>query len=436
MQLLTLGINHHTAPLALRERVVFPPDKMMAALAMLRAQMMPSHSSHLPEVAILSTCNRTELYFSADEANEAMAKSALEWLSQYHQISTNEIAPHIYTLTQADAARHAFRVASGLDSMVLGETQILGQMKEAARTAKQANTLGTYLNQLFQRAFAAAKAVRGRTAIGAHSISMAAASVRLAQRLFTNLSEQKILFIGAGEMINLCATHFCAQHPCHVVVANRSTQRAAQLVARLAEQGLHANTIELTEVHEQLAEFDIVICCTASPVPIIDLDCVTRALRTRRRRPIFMIDLAVPRDIAAEVAQLEDVFLYTMDDLGEIIREGHSLRQAATQQAEAIIQSHIQAFVYWLNQRKIVPLIQHLHQYTGTACQLELTRARKQLAQGMSTDAVLEQFARALTKKFLHTPLHALSHTPHNDEREVLQRVISTLFRHTTHSER
>ncbi len=436
MQLLTLGINHHTAPLALRERVVFPPDKIIAALSMLRAQMIPSHHSHLPEVAILSTCNRTELYISACGANEAIAKSALEWLSQYHQISTNEIAPHIYTLAQADVARHAFRVASGLDSMVLGETQILGQMKEAVHTAKQANTLGTYLNQLFQRAFATAKAVRGKTAIGAHSISMAAASVRLAQRLFTNLSEQKILLIGAGEMINLCATHFCAQRPCHVVVANRSTQRAGQLVARLAEQGLHASTIELSQIDEQLAEFDIVIACTASPVPIIDLDCATRALRTRRRRPIFMVDLAVPRDIAAEVAQLEDVFLYTIDDLGEIIREGHSLRQAAAQQAEAIIQSHIQAFMYWLNQRKIVPLIQHLHQYANTACQLELARARKRLAQGMDNNAVLEQFARALTNKFLHAPLHALSHTPHHDEQEALQRVISTLFRHTTHSER
>jgi glutamyl-tRNA reductase len=283
--------------------------------------------------------------------------------------------------------------------MVLGEPQILGQMKDAARVAQEADALGTHLHQLFQRTFAVAKEVRSHTEIGAHSVSMAAAAVRLAQRLFEDLKNTSVLFVGAGEMIELAATHFVAQHPKRITVANRTAERAQKLAQRFG-----ANALKLSDLPETLAEHDIVVSCTASSLPIIGLGMVERALKARRRRPIFMIDLAVPRDIEPEVARLDDVFLYTVDDLGKLVQAGIENRQAAVAQAEAIIENRVDAFMHWLSARQAVPAIRALHARGDALKRAELDRARKALARGEDPDAVLEALANGLAAKFLHGP--------------------------------
>src|SRR5260221_1320352 len=280
MSLYTLGLNHHTAPLGVRERVVFHVERVGDALVEAK-RLLGS------EAAILSPCNRTELYLSGDEPT-----AAADWLAQYHRIEPAELSPYLYTLPREQAVRHAFRVASGLDSMVLGEPQILGQMKEAARAAESAGTLGTVLHKLFQRSFAVAKEVRSTTRVGANSVSMATAAVKLAARIFPSLKDQKVLFIGAGEMIELCATHFAAQAPRELVVANRTADRGSKLAERFGGKAM-----PLAELPERLHEFDIVVSCTASALPIIGLGAVYRAIKVRKHRPIFMLDLAVPRDI-------------------------------------------------------------------------------------------------------------------------------------------
>ena len=319
--------------------------------------------------------------------------------------------------------------------MVLGETQILGQMKDAVRTATEAGALGTYLNQLFQRTFAVAKEVRGTTEIGAHSVSMAAAAVRLAQRIFESIADQRVLFIGAGEMIELCATHFAAQTPREVVIANRTLERGEKLAESLSNQGLNARAVRLAELPTKLAEFDIVVSCTASTLPIIGLGAVERAIKQRRHRPMFMVDLAVPRDIEPEVARLSDVFLYTVDDLGAIVREGNALRQAAVAQAEAIIETRVLNFMHWLDARSVVPIIRDLHAQAETLRQGELERAQRMLARGDDPALVLEALSQALTKKFLHGPTHALNHAQ-GEGREQLIDLLPALFRQSSHSER
>ncbi|MGF6598632.1 glutamyl-tRNA reductase [Paraburkholderia sp. GAS448] len=442
MQLLSIGINHHTAPVALRERVAFPLEQIRPALQTLRAAWRgrnsvrggaahtapaaepPAFSSDaLSEAAILSTCNRTEIYCASDDP--AAPEHAIAWLSAYHGIPADELAPHVYALPQSEAVRHAMRVASGLDSMALGETQILGQMKEAVRAASEVGAVGTYLNQMFQRTFSVAKEVRGQTDIGAHSVSMAAAAVRLAQRIFDEISSQRVLFIGAGEMIELCATHFAARAPQALVVANRTPERGSNLANRFRGQA-----IPLADVPERLHEFDIVVSCTASTLPIIGLGAVERAVKARKRRPIFMLDLAVPRDIEQEVGQLEDIFLYTVDDLGTIVREGTSMRQAAVAQAEAIIETRVQGFMRWLEQRSVVPLIRHMHTQADRLRRVELERAQKMLARGDDPAAVLEALSHAITNKFIHGPTHALTHAC-GDDRDKLVNLLSGFYSHS-----
>ena len=430
MQLLAIGVNHHTAPLALRERVAFPLEQIKPALQNLQAVWQNRRAGsadvgddlHAAEAAILSTCNRTELYCATDD--RAARDHAIGWLSRYHHLPPDELAPHVYALPQSEAVRHAFRVASGLDSMVLGETQILGQLKDAVRTASEAGALGTYLHQLFQRTFAVAKEVRGTTEIGAHSVSMAAAAVRLAQRIFENLADQRVLFIGAGEMIELCATHFAAQRPRELAIANRSAERGLKLAERFGGYAM-----PLADLPARLHEFDVVVSCTASTLPIIGLGAVERAVRARRHRPIFMVDLAVPRDIEPEVGRLADVFLYSVDDLGALVNEGSALRQAAVAQAEAIIETRVQAFMQWLDARSAVPTIRGLHAQADLLRRAELERAQKMLLRGDDPAAVLDLLSQALTNKFLHGPVHALNHAT-GDERERLLRLLPALFRH------
>jgi glutamyl-tRNA reductase len=289
--------------------------------------------------------------------------------------------------------------------------------------------LGTYLNQLFQRTFAVAKEVRGTTAVGAQSVSMAAAAVRLAQRIFDKIASQRVLFIGAGEMIELCATHFAAQNPREIVIANRTIERGAKLAERLKGRAM-----PLSDLPSRMHEFDIIVSCTASTLPIIGLGAVERAVKARRRRPIFMVDLAVPRDIEPEVAELQDVFLYTVDDLGAIVREGNASRQAAVAQAETIIETRVQDFMQWLEARSVVPVIRHMHTQADALRRAELDRAMKMLARGDDPAQVLEALSQSLTNKLIHGPTHALNRAS-NDERATLVDLLSGFYGHAKPSE-
>ena len=411
MALFTLGINHHTAPLSVREQVAFNADKLQHALSDL------TRSNLVREAAILSTCNRTEIYCAADNP-----ETAVQWLAQYHAIDHGVIQPYLYTLPQREAIRHAFRVASGLDSMVIGEPQILGQMKEAVRTAEAAGTLGVHLHKMFQRAFAVAKEVRSTTAIGANIVSMAAAGVHLAERIFERISDQRILFVGAGEMIELCATYFAAKEPKELVIANRTIERGRALAERFG-----GSVMRLEEIGDRLGHFDIVVSCTASTLPIIGLGMVERAVKMRRHRPMFMVDLAVPRDIESEVGELDDVFLYTVDDLAQVVESGLESRQAAVVEAEAIITTQVDTFIGWLETRDAVPLIRSLRDTAERVRRHEMEHALKLLAKGENPEKVLDQLSHRLTNKFLHAPTQALN-AAEADERESLRNAASRLF--------
>ncbi len=420
MHLATLGINHHTAPLQLREQVVFHVERLHAALQEFIGRRFAR------EAAILSTCNRTEIYCATD--NSATLAETAQWLAAYHRLDAAALAPYLYRLDHERAVRHAFRVAAGLDSMVLGEPQILGQMKEAAKSAENAGAMGTYLHQLFQRSFAAAKEVRSSTAIGAQSVSMAAAAVRLAARIFPSLSETHVLLIGAGEMIDLSATHFAAQNPASITVANRTALRAQQLVARLGLNGAQARAIRLGELPAELHKFDVVVSCTASSLPILGLGLIESALKKRRHRPMFMVDLAVPRDIEPEAARLDDVYLYTVDDLGGVVQEGLQARQGAVAQAEAIIDTRVQGFMHWLETRASAPLVKRLREQADTTRAEELQRALKALEQGKPAAEVIEALSRSLTNKLMHPPTAALTQAGADDQAGAT-RLIQTLYK-------
>ncbi len=388
MAVWALGINHTTAPLDLRGRFAFAIDQIEPTLRGLREALSR------PEAALVSTCNRTEIYCAGDQPQ---LEHTLDWLAHTGGVAPSLLRAHSYTLENGFAARHAFRVASGLDSMVLGEPQILGQMKDAVRAAEAAGALGSTLSQLFQRSFAVAKEVRTSTEIGAHSISMAAAAVRLSGQLFEDLKDVKVLFVGAGEMIELCATHFAAKNPKSIAIANRTLERGEKLASRFGGEVMH-----LAELPDRLHEFDAVISCTASTLPIIGLGAVERALKRRKHRPMFMVDLAVPRDIEPEVKALEDIYLYTVDDLAGVVQTAQASRQAAVAQAEAIVDAGVQSFMHWVDQRSSVPLIQQLHAQADEWRTVEIARARKLLAKGEDVDVVLEALSKGLTQKMLH----------------------------------
>src|SRR6266568_2916847 len=387
MQLFTLGLNHHTAPLAIRERVAFHAERLRSALAELTLR------EPVREAAILSTCNRTELYCALGEP-----QAALEWLAGYHRVQPQELKPYLYTLPQGDAVRHAFRVA------------------------ESAGTLGTLLNKLFQRSFAVAKELRSNTGIGANVVSMAAAAVKLAGRIFPSLAEQKVLLIGAGEMIELAATHFAAQQPRGMAVASRTLERAESLARRF-----NAESIELRDLPERLPEYDIIISCTASSLPIIGKGTMERTVRARRHRPVFMVDLAVPRDIEAEVAAMDDVFLYTIDDLAATVREGIDARQSAVAQAEVIIESQVGSFLHWMKTREMVPLIRQLRETAEDARRHEVERAERMLARGDDPKTVLEALSHGLTNKLMHAPTETLNQSGEGDES--LKALVARLYR-------
>lgn len=410
MQLYVIGVNHTTAPIQIRENVAFNSEHLSSAL-----RELTSHDA--TEAAILSTCNRTELYCSAENPEKP-----LSWLSHYHKLEISNLQPYIYTLPNDEAVKHAFRVASGLDSMVLGEAQILGQFKQSVKIAQDAGTLGTLLHKLFQRTFEVAKEVRTNTDIGANSISMAAAAVKLAQRIFGEIKDQKVLFIGAGEMIELCADHFAAQKPKSMMVANRTLERGTALAEKIDGQAMLLN-----DLPSRLSEFDIVITSTASQLPIVGLGMVESAIKARRHRPIFMVDLAVPRDIEAEVAELDDVFLYTVDDLAQVVADGIVNRQEAAVDAELIVSARVEHFMQWVKKRDAVPTIKALRDQAEVTRQAELEKALKLIQKGESAEKVLEALSNALTNKFLHAPSHALNRA-HGEEHAKLEDVIKQLY--------
>ena len=423
MSVWALGINHTTAPLDLRGRFAFAIDQIAPTLHGLRQALGQSSQHRNVETAIISTCNRTEIYCAGDQP---ALDHTLGWLAHSGGVSTELLRSHSYILEDGPVARHAFRVASGLDSMVLGEAQILGQMKDAVRAAESAGALGTTLNQLFQRSFAVAKEVRTSTEIGAHSISMAAAAVRLASQLFEDLGRTRVLFVGAGEMIELCATHFAARNPKQIAIANRTLERGEKLATRFGGE-----VMRLSDLPDRLHEFDIVVSCTASSLPIVGLGAVERALKKRRHRPMFMVDLAVPRDIEPEVKQLEDVYLYTVDDLASVVQTAQANRQAAVAQAEAIIDAGVQSFMHWMDQRHpehgVVPLIRQIQDQADAWRAIELDRARKRLAKGEDIDTVLDALSRGLAQKMLHGTLAELR-AGDASTREQTARTASRLF--------
>ena len=393
MSLYTLGLNHQTAPLDVREQVVFSPDALGHALRDLLTR------PKVKEAAILSTCNRTEVYVHGTEP-----QPVVRWLEDFHRVPKDSLAPYIYTLPREQAVTHAFRVASGLDSMVLGEPQILGQMKQAVRHAESAGSLGLVLNRLFQRTFAVAKDVRTQTDIGSASISMAAAAVKLAERIFPALADQRLLFIGAGEMIELTATHFAARNPRSITIANRTLERGRELASRF-----QAEAITLNEMPDRLHEFDVIVTCTASTLPILGKGLLERVVKARRHAPVFVVDLAVPRDVEPEAAELDDVFLYSIDDLSNIVRGNLQIRKEAVAQAEEMIATQAGNFLRWLEGRTVVPTITALHGHHDQLRAAELERVRRLLASGTSPEQALELLARGLTNKFLHAPTQALN---------------------------
>ena len=416
MQLYALGLNHHTAPLAIRERVAFQPERLDQALHDL------TQGSAVREAAILSTCNRTELYFAAEQPQHAA-----DWLADFHRLPLTEVAPYLYSHPERDAIRHVFRVASGLDSMVIGEPQILGQVKDAVRRAEQAGTMGTLLHKLFQSTFAVAKEVRSTTAIGANTVSMAAAAVNLTERIFGQVSDQHVLFIGAGEMVELCAAHFAGANPKSMTVANRTEERALAVAGRFG-----ADTMRIDRIGEMLPRCDVVVSCTASPLPIVGLGMAERAVKARRHRPMVMVDLAVPRDIEPEIAGLDDVFLYTVDDLAQVVDAGMESRQQAVIEAEGIIDTRVDGFLHWMQVRDAVPTIRALRQHAEGVREAEVERALRLLARGDDPQQVLEALSHGLTNKLMHGPTRFLNQSEGEQHVEA-GRIVQRLFNLPSH---
>jgi glutamyl-tRNA reductase len=406
MTLLAFGINHKTAPVDIRERVAFTPERVPEALREL-ATGGPVH-----EAAILSTCNRTELYCGM-EGNDVRA--VLDWFRDFHALKPAELEPYIYTHPDQLAVRHMLRVASGLDSLVLGEPQILGQMKQAYNTAHRAGTIGRLLNRLFQHTFAVAKQVRTDTAIGASAVSVAFAAVSLAKQIFSDLHQHTALLIGAGETIELVARHLKESGIGRIVVANRTVEKAHALAKEF-----DGYAIALSEIPAHLAEADIVISSTASQLPILGKGAVERAVKARKRRPIFMVDIAVPRDIEPEVAELEDIYLYTVDDLQEIIEENLRSRQEAAKQAEEIIDVQVMHFMGWVNSLGAVDTIRTYRDMAEGMRTQVLEEARRQLNAGKDPLQTVEEAVRLLTNKLVHAPCTQMRRASYEGREELL----------------
>lgn len=413
MPIFALGLNHTTAPVHIRERVTFGPDIVVAALRNLRDQ------AGVRECVILSTCNRTEIYCNADsESGERLR----EWIGGFHGLQLSDISPYLYQHADRDAITHLFSVACGLDSLVLGEPQILGQVKAAYQIATDAGHTGKILGRLFQHAFGTAKQVRTDTAIGDSPVSVAFAAVSLARQIFSDLADQTALLIGAGETVELAARHLSQHGIGKIIVANRTVSRARELA-----QQFGGYAVSLTEIPGHLAEADIVIASTASPLPVLGKGTVESALKRRRYRPIFMVDIAVPRDIEPEVADLRDVYLYTVDDLDEVIQENLKSRQEAAEQAREIIEFQTTEFDAWLGSLDAVDLIHEYRSRAENARDEVLEKALRMLNSGKAPEAALNFLANTLTNRLLHTPSCQLRAAGRDGRPELLE-AANTLF--------
>lgn len=401
MQLTAVGLNHQTAPLSIREKLAFTAACLPEAVRNL------ARSNAATEAVILSTCNRTELYCVGD------SEEIIRWLADYHSLPIEEIRPYLYTLDMQETVRHAFQVACGLDSMVLGEPQILGQIKDAVRVAQEQESMGKKLNALFQKTFSVAKEIRTDTAVGENSVSMASASVKLAEQIFPDIGDLNVLFIGAGEMIELVATYFAAKNPRLMTVANRTLARAQELCDKL---GVNAEPCLLSDLPAILHDYDVVVSSTASQLPIVGKGMVERALKQRQSMPLFMLDLAVPRDIEAEVGDLNDAYLYTVDDMVNIVQSGKEARQKAAAAAETLVSEKVAEFVRQQQGRQSVPLIRALRDEGEKARKQVLENAMKQLAKGATAEEVLERLSVQLTNKLLHSPTQTLNKAGEEDK--------------------
>jgi len=401
MSIITLGLNHKTAPVEIRERLAFSPESLSGAVKSLSAL------KNIKEAAILSTCNRTELYCNISDSDtsdqDKLTKQAIsqvtEWLIQFHGLNNNEVDQHLYAHDHADSIRHALQVACGLDSLVLGEPQILGQMKQAFAHANEQGTMGNLLGKLFQHAFSVAKQVRTDTEIGSSPVSVAFAAVNLSKQIFADMDKQTALMIGAGETIELAARHLHGSNIKRMIIANRSVDKGQSLADQFG-----AEAIALPQIPDFLHQADIVISSTASPLPILGKGAVENALKKRKHKPMFMCDIAVPRDVEAEVGELDDVFLYTVDDLHEIIQENIESRQEAAEQAREIIENQVDDFLNWERALDSVEVIRDIRESTENIANEILEKAQKQLSQGKSPEEAMAFLARSLTNKLLHQP--------------------------------
>jgi glutamyl-tRNA reductase len=406
MHLVTYGINHNTAPVHVRELFAFDANTLPDALSALQQQ------GAVLEVVILSTCNRTEIYCCLDDDSD---NDIVAWLHRFHQLEEGAITPYLYHYQNGDAIRHLLRVACGLDSMVLGEPQILGQLKDAYSQSLNAKTLGKSLGRLFQHAFAVAKQVRTDTAIGNSPVSVAFAAVSLAKQIFSDLAQSTALLIGAGDTIELAARHLFDNGIQRLIIANRTVERAHNLAAQV-----DGYAISLSELPAHLAEADIVISSTASQLPILGKGAVERALKQRKRKPIFMVDIAVPRDIEVEVDQLEDIYLYCVDDLRDIIEENLQSRRDAALQAEEIIDSQVGHFLAWLRAQDAVPVIRAIRDNAEEVSKSSLEKALKQLEQGFTPEQAMTELARSLTNRLLHEPSRQLRQSGFEEDDQLL----------------
>ena len=415
MSLLTIGINHKTAPVEIRERIVFASEHLPDTLAALTA--LPG----VEEASVLSTCNRTEVtcWHSGDNAEQTL----IDWIAQRHDFHPDHLAEYLFVHRNEDAVRHMLRVACGLDSLVLGEPQILGQLKTAWQAAKTHKGLGRHLDRLYQHSFTTAKQIRTETAIGSSAVSVAFAAVGLAKKIYGDLKKHTALLIGAGETIELAARHLDSQGIGKLIVANRTVERAASLASEFGGEA-----IALPDLTERLADADVVISSTASPLPILGKGTVERALKKRKRRPIFMVDIAVPRDIEPEVGELADIYLYTVDDLHDVIEENMKSRRQAAEKAEELVDAQVDAFMGWLKSQDAVETIRRFRGDAKATGEAVASQARRLLQQGRDAEEVIDFLTHTLTNKLLHAPTAALNQAAREGRADLLEAALE-LFR-------
>jgi glutamyl-tRNA reductase len=397
MHLFSVGLNHDTAPVAIREGIAVTDSELASALPNL------CEFANIEEATIVSTCNRTEIYWKQDSQNP---DAVLNWLCQFNQLEQDKLLPYLYTHQDQDAVEHAFSVASGLDSMILGEPQILGQMKTAFANAHKLGHTSKILNRLFQQTFSVAKLVRTSTAIGSQAVSVAYAAVSLARQIFADVKQQTVILIGAGETVELACRHLRAQGAQNIIIANRSLDRAEALA-----ESFEAEAISLDELPTRLSDADIIFSSTASTLPILGKGAIESALKKRKNKPMFLVDLAIPRDIEEEVGELANVYLYTLDDLQNVVDENIEARRSAAKEAQGLIGEQVGDFMQWFRNLESVPTIRSLRDQTYSLFQDELEAAKRRIRNGQDPQEVIDQFARTVFKKVMHTPTENLRKT-------------------------